>query len=76
MESACVELYHKGCVKWRTDSHEFSGTFDDPETNGAYEDENGVEKMKVITICRFRRINGILLYHAFVQNYDRPISTL
>ena len=65
-------------MKWRMDSQEFSGTFDEPEvkTIGAFEDENGVEKVKTIVINRFRRINGRLLFRAFVQNYDRPISTL
>ena len=65
-------------MKWRRDYHEFSGTFDFPEakTVGAYEDENGVEKVKTIAISRFRRLNGRLLFRAFIYTYDRPLSTL
>ena len=76
--TAAEELYRKGCMKWRRDSHEFSGTFDEPELMiiGAFEDENGVEKFKTITKCRYRRVNGRLLTRAFVWTYDRPISAL
>ena len=76
--SACEDLYQKGLIKWRRDSHGFSGTFDEPEAKvtGALEDENGVEKIKTITIFRFRRINGRLLTRRYIWTYDRPLSTL